>query len=91
MVAAKDRIIIVGTRYRNPDYEKNEHPKGASEKSIIFSGFTGPIFFIDFEKKIVILVMTNVCHISTMDRVEKYRVSKELVAETYKQIDLQAS
>lgn len=72
-----------GTRYKNPLDKKNELPLKASAKSIIFSGYTGPIFFIDFEKTIIILVMTNTCHNSKKNRHERYALSQKMIAELF--------
>ena len=72
-----------GTRYPNPISELNDVPKKASSNSIIFSGYTGPIFMIDFDRKIIILIMANVCHNSKLNRYERYDISKSLVNELY--------
>ncbi|MCL2382601.1 MAG: hypothetical protein FWC79_00005, partial [Oscillospiraceae bacterium] len=72
-----------GTRYRNPIPERDEIPIKASDNSIIFSGFTGPIFLIDFERKIIVLVMTNSCHNSSKDRKERYILSQKMIEELY--------
>ncbi|MCL1874572.1 MAG: serine hydrolase [Clostridiales bacterium] len=72
-----------GTRYKNPLAKKNELPIGAGDKSIIFSGYTGPIFFMDFEKSIIILVMTNTCHNSKKNRHERYALSQKMITELY--------
>lgn len=72
-----------GMRFRHIIKQKNDHPTLASDNSVLFSGYTGPIFFIDFERKIVILVMTNVCHDSNKKRTERYLMSKQLINELY--------
>ena len=72
-----------GTRYPNPFLAKNEIPLEASNNTVIFSGYTGPIFLIDFTKQIVILVMCNVCHTSTKNRQERYALSQKLIHELY--------
>ena len=72
-----------GTRYKNPLAKKNELPLSAGDKSIIFSGYTGPIFFIDFEKCIIILVMTNTCHCSKKTRHERYSMSQKMISDIY--------
>ena len=75
-----------GTRYKNPINAKNEIPETATANSIIFSGYTGPIFFIDFERKIIILVMTNVCHNSSKSRSDRYDMSKNMINDIYNQL-----
>lgn len=72
-----------GMRFRHLLNKKNDHPKLASNDSVLFSGYTGPIFFLDFQRKIVILVMTNVCHNSHKNRTERYQMSRQLVEELY--------
>lgn len=41
----------MGTRYRNNIDELNDVPIKSSENTIVFSGYTGPTFLIDFDKK----------------------------------------
>ena len=75
-----------GTRYRNTIDELNDIPKRASQNSITFSGYTGPIFLIDFDKKIIVLVMSNVCHESKTDRHTRKDTSVRLVEEIYNKV-----
>lgn len=75
-----------GTRYLNPISKRNDIPLKASPKTIIFSGYTGPIFLIDFDKSIIILIMTNVCHNSKLNRTERYDMSVKLINEIYNDI-----
>lgn len=73
----------MGTRFKNPIIAKNDVPEEASDNTIVFSGYTGPGFLIDFDKKIVILVMSNVCHMSKLSREERKELSLELITKLY--------
>lgn len=61
----------MGTRYRNDIDLLNDVPSLASDKSISFSGFTGPMFTIDFERKIIVVIMCNVMHNTKLGRDER--------------------
>lgn len=75
-----------GTRYRNPIDKKNDIPLKASDRTIVFSGYTGPVFLIDFDNNIIILIMTNVCHNSKLNRTERYDMSEKLISEIYNEL-----
>jgi CubicO group peptidase (beta-lactamase class C family) len=76
----------MGTRFKNPIVAKNDVPVEASDNTIVFSGYTGPGFLIDFDRKIIILVMSNVCHMSKLTREERKKLSLELMTEIYKNL-----
>ncbi len=70
---------FMGCRYPNAIIERNDVPLTLSETSITFSGFTGPMFVIDFEKKIIILVMCNVLHNTNLDRATRKHKTSEII------------
>ncbi len=61
----------MGVRYKNIIDEINDIPNKASDNSIVFSGYTGPAFTIDFDKKIIVLIMCNAIHNSKFNRHER--------------------
>ena len=68
----------MGTRYKNDIDVLNDLPVGVTENSIVFSGFTGPMFVIDFTRKIIVLVMCNVMHNTYLERMERKRLTVEI-------------
>lgn len=71
----------MGTRYRNKIKELNDVPKVCSENTIAFSGFTGPSFIIDFDAKIIIVVMCNVMHRTKLSRSERKGTTDKIIEE----------
>lgn len=71
----------MGTRYKNPIQALNDVPKICSDKSIAFSGFTGPSFLIDFDAKIIIVVMCNVMHNTKLSRSERKAITDKIIEE----------
>ena len=61
----------MGTRYNNDIKKINDVPNIASNSSISFSGYTGPMFTIDFEQEIIVVIMCNVIHNSKLNREER--------------------
>lgn len=76
----------MGTRYKNKIEELNDVPKNASENTIVFSGFTGPSFLIDFEREIIIVVMCNFMHRTKLLRDERKKNTDKIIEEIYNQI-----
>lgn len=75
----------VGMRYQNPFQEITTIPFQTSEHTVIFSGYTGPIYLMDFDQKIIVLVMTNVCHTSTKERSERLLSTIHMVQTLYEE------
>ena len=50
-----------------------------SERAITFSGFTGPMFVLDFEREKIVLVMSNVLHNTHLSRAERKHKSREII------------
>ena len=62
-----------GTRYYNNTIKNYDAPNVSNGESIYFSGFTGSAYFIDFKKKNIIILMTNILHMATLERRERYQ------------------
>ena len=73
----------MGTRYRNVIVELNDVPNKASDNSISFSGYTGPMFTIDFDNKIIVLIMCNVIHNSKLSREERKALTFEIINKIF--------
>ena len=76
----------MGTRYRNIIKVLNDVPDKASDKSITFSGYTGPMFSIDFDNKIIVLVMCNLIHNSKLGRDERKGLTFEIINTIFNNI-----
>ncbi len=71
----------MGTRYRNSIKELNDVPTKCSENSFAFSGFTGPTFVIDFDAKVIVVVLCNVMHLTKLTRQERKRYTDLIIEE----------
>lgn len=69
----------MGTRYYNQIEALNDVPKYCSANTIVFSGYTGPMFLIDFDKFIIIVIMCNVIHNTKISRIERKDGTKHLM------------
>lgn len=76
----------MGARYRNKILELNDIPLVTTDNSISFSGYTGPMFTIDFERKIIVVIMCNVLHNTCMQRDERKRKITELMNTIFEKI-----
>lgn len=76
----------MGTRFKNSINDLNDVPHNASLNTIVFSGFTGPSFLIDFDKKIIIVVMCNVMHNTKLSREERKKNTDCIIEEIYNKI-----
>lgn len=77
-----------GTRYKNPIQQENYFPEKSSDNSVKFSGYTGPTYFIDFDKKIVILIMCNYIHNnSTTTRIQRRKLNANIINLIYNDIE----
>ena len=76
-------INNMGTTYRNIIKEMNIIPKNASDNTIVFSGYTGPTFLIDFDNKIIIVIMCNIVHCNSLTRKERRKIEINLIDECY--------
>lgn len=71
----------MGARHRSETIENTEIPNTIGKNAIYFSGYTGPAYLIDFDCKIIILVMCNVTNHNIYDRKERKRITNEIVKE----------
>lgn len=76
----------MGNRYRNKISLLNDIPLQCSDNSITFSGYTGPTYLIDFDKKIIIVVMCNVMHNTKLDRYQRKNITDSIVEEIYNEL-----
>ena len=72
-----------GTRYKSKIIALNDVPYNASDNSITFSGYTGPMFTIDFDNKIIILVMCNVLFKTKLSRYERRYFTFKIIDTIY--------
>lgn len=79
-------INNMGIRFRNSIIKKTDVPFNASDNSVTFSGYTGPIFTVDLDNKIIIIMMCNVTHNSKLDREERKILSDDIINEIYDKI-----
>ncbi len=73
----------MGTRYRNIINKLNDVPDKASDNSISFSGYTGPMFTIDFDNKIIVVIMCNIIHNSKLSREERKALTFEIMNKIF--------
>jgi len=76
----------MGTRYRNNIDTLNDIPLFATNNSISFSGFTGPMFTIDFQRKIIVIIMCNVIHNTKLNREERKNKIVEMMNYIFEQL-----
>ena len=76
----------MGSRYRNNIKAMNDIPTKASNKSILFSGYTGPMYAIDFDNHIIVLVMCNIIHNSKLDRETRKSITVKIIDQIFNNI-----
>ncbi len=76
----------MGTRYRNLILDLNDVPSYCSDNTIAFSGYTGPMFIIDFDKKVIVLIMCNIMHNTKLNRIERKKNTERMMEEICKSI-----
>ena len=69
----------MGCRYKNKIKALNDVPDILSDNSITFSGFTGPMFVIDFDKKVIVLVMCNLLHLTKLERKMRKNMTTKII------------
>lgn len=73
----------MGTRYRNAIHVLNDVPAKCSSQAIVFSGYTGPFFVIDFEQKVIVVIMCNVMHNTLLSRTERKHNTELIMNEIW--------
>ena len=76
----------MGTRYRNIIDSLNDVPNAASDNTISFSGYTGPMFSMDFDNKVIVLIMCNIIHNSKLNREERKALTVEIMNKIFDNI-----
>ncbi|WP_297377115.1 serine hydrolase [uncultured Helcococcus sp.] len=74
---------LMGARLRNEIEEENEIPDKSSDKTVYFSGYTGPAYLLDFKNKIIIVLMSNLTHHNTYMRLERKKIANDMIKEVY--------
>lgn len=82
----EQRYNNMGVRYYGSVDKLGDVPLTASRNTIVFSGYTGPVFLVDFERRIIIIVMCNVLHNSKLDRLERKHYTDRIVDEIFNQV-----
>ncbi len=70
---------FMSARYYNLIDELNDVPKVCSKNTITFSGYTGPTYLIDFERKIIIVIMCNVLNNTLLDKKQRKKLAEEVM------------
>lgn len=77
-------INNMGCRYRSVIKKINSIPDMFSDNSITFSGYCGPIFMMDLDKDVIVVVMCNHMHNTHLDRAGRkamlYKFMDEVLA-----------
>ena len=71
-----------GMRHHSKIKQINDAPYNSSATTVFFSGFTRTAFTIDFEKKIIILVMGNL-HCVELSRKQRAEITRKMFNEIY--------
>ncbi len=69
----------MGARYFNNIEELNDVPFVCSKNTIVFTGFTGPLYMMDFDKKIIVIIMCNVMHNTRLSRDERKKGTEQIL------------
>lgn len=78
---------FMGARYHNPIDALNDVPLDCSKDTIVFSGYTGPMYVVDFKREIIVVIMCNVIHNTTLNRAERKKITEELMNFIVKNIE----
>ena len=78
----------MGTRYRNNIAKLNDVPTKASDHSNSFSGYTGPMFTMDLERKIIVVIMCNVIHNTKLNRDERKNKTVEIMNQIFDNLEM---
>ena len=77
---------FMGNRYKNDIDELNDVPRICSDNSVAFSGYTGPMYVIDFDSNVIVVIMCNVMHNTTIDRETRKKLTEEIMNTIYNQL-----
>lgn len=76
----------MGARYRNVIKSLNDIPIKVSDNSVTFSGYTGPMYLVDFDKKIIVIIMCNVIHTAHLERKKRKEITEEIMNMIFNKI-----
>ena len=76
----------MGVRYKNDISVLNDVPYIASDNSVSFSGYTGPMFTIDFKSNVIVVIMCNVMHNTKLKRGERKKITIEIMNDIFKNL-----
>ena len=76
----------MGTRYKNDIDTLNDVPRICSDRSVAFSGYTGPMYVIDFDNKTIVFIMCNIMHNTTIDREKRKKLTEEIMNMIFDQL-----
>lgn len=68
-----------GTRHSLTRVEINDVPPACSEHTTTLSGYTGPMFMIDFERKNIVVIMCHLLADTKLGRLERKKLTEELM------------
>lgn len=77
---------FMGARYRNSIQDLNDVPLNCSDDTIVFSGYTGPMYVVDFQKQLIIVIMCNVIHNTILNRIERKKITEALMNSIVEQV-----
>lgn len=69
----------MGTRYKQYLPKKDEVPDVCSDNTIVFSGYTGPMYIIDFINNVIVVIMCNHLHNTKLSRIERKKTTEEIM------------
>ena len=76
----------MGTRYKGYLPKAEEVPSVCGGNSIVFSGYTGPMYIIDFTNKVIVVIMCNNMHNTRLQRIERKKITEEIMLKVCKYI-----
>ena len=76
----------MSARYKNKIKVLNDVPDICSDNTISFSGYTGPMYTIDFDNKIIVVIMCNVMHNTNLNREQRKTKTIEIMNIIFKNL-----
>lgn len=76
----------MGTRHNRTAATINDVPPSCSDKTISFSGYTGPMYVIDFERQNIVLIMCHVMYDTKLSRLERKHLTEQIMNEICSQL-----
>ena len=76
----------MGLKYRNNINALNDVPDNSSNNTYVLNGFTGPMISIDFDRKIIIVIMCSVIHDNYLSRQERILTTVKIMNNVYNEL-----